>query len=82
MRMQDSKDTRWNVNKEDGSDAEPDSRDTPERPDEADVEATETWRRYRKWVSSRRRGNIDRSLYTWKGYRSWSEQVKRNWPDS
>ncbi len=54
MRMQDSKDTRWNVDKEDGSDAKGDARDTADRPDDADVEATEAWRRYRKWVSSRR----------------------------
>ncbi len=77
--MQDSKETRWKVTEADAEDGTPRDGD---RPDEADAEAIEAWRRYRKWVSSRRRGNIDRSLYTWKGYRNWSEQVKRNWPDS
>jgi hypothetical protein len=80
--MQDSKETRWNVDGEAEAEADSNPRDAGDRPDEADAEAIEAWRRYRKWASSRRRGNIDRSLYTWKGYRTWSEQVKRNWPDS
>lgn len=80
--MQDSKETRWNVDHEAEAEAGPNPRDAGDRPEEADAEAIEAWRRFRQWPSSRRRGNIDRSLYTWKGYRTWSEQVKRNWPDS
>lgn len=78
--MQQSKDTRWDRHQDDapeaGSPAGEESRQ------EENAEGGDGWRRYRRWVSARRRAGIDRSLYTWKGYRTWSEQVKRNWSDS
>ena len=82
MRMQDSKETRWNVDSGSDPGADANVPDRKEGSDEAGAESIDGWRGYRKWASSRRRGNIDRSLYTWKGYRTWSEQIKRNWPES
>ncbi len=84
--MQDSKDTAWST--EFGKDVEEDdgvveaSNDATGDGDDADG-----WQQYRRWISkapapSRRRSNVDPSLYTWKGYRNWTEQVKRDWNDN
>lgn len=80
--MQESKEARWNGDDEENSGSEPASPETENDLREGDAAGIDGWRKYRKWMSRRRRGSIDRSLYTWKGYRSWSEQVKRNWSDS
>ena len=85
--MQDSKDTAWStdfgkdVELEDGA-GEVGSETAAKAPEDADG-----WQQYRRWISkapapTRRRSNVDPSLYTWKGYRNWTEQVKRDWNDS
>lgn len=78
--MQETKDNRANRKQDEASEAA--IPEGEEAPPEEDQDGGDGWRQYRRWVSTRRRAGIDRSLYTWKGYRTWTEQVKRNWSDS
>lgn len=85
--MQDSKDAAWSTGFGKDTDLDDGAVEAGSEAPEQDSGDADGWQQYRRWISkapapSRRRGNVDPSLYTWKGYRNWTEQVKRDWNDS
>ena len=85
--MQDSKDTAWARDYDDGPAVEDAANDREAGIHAGDEDNIDGWQQYRRWISKApaprtRRTGIDPSLYTWKGYRTWTEQVKRNWQDN